>query len=279
MIRTGLDKLDILLNGGIKKGSIVDFRGDTGTGKSLAALSIIKSNIDKNIIYINVNKKYSKNFLYKIGIDPSKVIIIDTNCSEDIFNILLRILPEKKADIIIFDDISQLKSKFEDKNISDIIKEYKERFWWCVSKYRCVSIFINQNRYILGEEFYIAENLLNKNANYVFYFNVKQLIRYRHEYIGQIMNIRVDKPISNYGEVNIRSFYNKGVDEVLELIDVALNLNIINKKGNWMQYNGVTMGNGLYNSSLFLKRNKNILEEINIKINEYIGKLNAKLFY
>ena len=269
--KTGISKLDFCLCGGFNEGNLVDFRGGTSSGKSLVALSIIKANLNKNIIYINANKKYCFNFMEKANIDASKIKVINTNCAEDIFNILFRIMPEKLANIIVFDDIASLKAKFNDnENVASIFKKYKDDFLWCLSRYKSLAIFINQNRFIKGEEVYICQRLLDKKANYILYFKQKSLLRYNNNYIGQKIKISINKPILENNEIDIRAFYNKGIDEILDYIDMGLYLKIVTTSGNWLYFNDINLGNGIYNSSIFLRDNKIIFDKIKNKVNNHL---------
>jgi RecA/RadA recombinase len=266
VIYTGFQSFDRSI-GGLAEGSIIDLRGETGSGKTSFVYSVIKENLDKNILYIDTKNSFVPSFCIKNNIDLSKFYIANTNSIEKIYYILKNALLNKSVDIVISDDIANIVLE-RDEMLSPgtIFKKIYKQVLQMVSKSRCILIVVNQNREIDNKVYYIAQKSLNEICKYIIYFKKQAILRYRNEYIGCRVKISVEKPCVDLKDFTVDIFYNRGIDEILNLVEFLLKNGSITKSGSWLYYREKCLGHGIYNSVIALSKDQTTLNSL---IREY----------
>ncbi len=284
-ISTGSLSLDIALGiGGLPMGRIIEIYGPESSGKTTLTLEIISSAQKKNKTCLFIDAEHSLDPIYakKIGVNIKKLLFSQPDNGEQALEICNSLAKKNNIDVIIIDSVAALTPKAEiDGEIGDshigltarMMSQAMRKLARNINKSNILLIFINQIRIKIGIIFGNPEITTGGNA-LKFYSSIRLEIRKvknikkNNIIIGNETKVKVvkNKLSAPFKYAQFQIIYNKGINKYFELINLGVLNNIIKKNGVWYYYNINKLGQGKYNSTKYLKKNKKIFKEIKYKI-------------
>lgn len=285
VISSGSISLDKALGvGGLPKGRIIEVYGPESSGKTTFALHAI-ANAQKDggyAAFIDAEHALDPGYAKNLGVDTDNLILSQPDNGEQALEIAEALIKSGSVDIIVIDSVAALVPEAElngdmgDSHVglhARLMSQAMRKLAGIISRTKCVAIFINQIREKVGVMFGNPETTTGGRA-LKFYSSVRLEIR-RCEAIkdgttilGNRTTVKVVKnkvaPPFKVAEVDI--IYGQGISRTGEIVDLAVNADIINKAGAWFSYNGNKIGQGRENAKLFLKNNPEIAKEIEDKV-------------
>ena len=281
-IPTGSINLDLALGiGGYPKGRIVEIYGQESSGKTTLTLHAIAEEQNKGgtAAFIDAEHSFDPTYAESLGVDLEKLIISQPDNGEQALEIADRLSRSGQVSLIIIDSVAALTPKAEiEGEMGDskmglharLMSQALRKMNGSLYKNKCTIIFINQLREKIGVMFGNPETTTGGNA-LKFYASVRldirkqsQPIKDGDDAIGSRVKVKVVKnkvaPPFKTAEFDI--IYGEGISMVSELIDIAVQKEIIKKSGSWYSYNETKLGQGKDAVKLILKDNPEIVEEI-----------------
>ena len=290
-IPTGALSLDIALGiGGVPRGRIIEVFGPESSGKTTLALHIIAEaqKMGGEAAFIDAEHALDPVYAKKLGVDIDNLIVSQPDTGEQALEITESLVRSGALDVIVVDSVAALVPKAEiDGDMGDshmglqarLMSQALRKLAGAINKSKTVLIFINQLREKIGVMFGNPETTTGGRA-LKFYASVRMDIR-KIENIkqdGEISGNRVRvKVIKNkvappFREAEFDIVYGKGISKEGNILDMAVNLDIIEKAGSWFSYNGDRIGQGRENVKKYLKDNPEILKEVETKVRENFAK-------
>lgn len=282
VIKTGAITLDIALGiGGVPRGRIIEIYGPESSGKSTLATHIV-ANAQKNgglAAYIDAEHALDPSYASKIGVNLDELMISQPDSGEDALNIAETLARSNAIDLIVIDSVAALVPKNElEGEIGDsfmglqarMMSQALRKLTSTLSKSNTCAIFINQIREKIGVMFGNPETTTGGRA-LKFYASIRMDIRRIGSIKGSDGNeagnrvkVKVVKnklaPPFQSAEFDI--LFNEGISRVGSILDLAVDLAIIDKKGTWFSYNGNRLGQGREAAREELKKNPKLVDEI-----------------
>ncbi|MCI8277781.1 MAG: recombinase RecA, partial [Clostridia bacterium] len=290
-VSTGALSLDIALGiGGIPKGRIVEIYGPESSGKTTLALHAV-AEVQKNggeAAFIDAEHALDPVYARKIGVDIDNLIVSQPDTGEQALEIAEALIRSGAIDIIVVDSVAALVPKAEiDGDMGDshiglqarLMSQALRKLAGAINKTNAIIIFINQLREKVGVMFGNPETTTGGRA-LKFYASVRMDIR-KVENIKQDGNVvgsrtRVkvvkNKVAPPFREAEFDIVYGKGISKEGSLLDLAVNLNIIEKSGSWFSYNGDRIGQGRENVKKYIEENPKLSAELDKKIRDNFSK-------
>ena len=286
-IPTGALSLDIALGiGGIPRGRIIEIFGPESSGKTTLALHAIAEaqKIGGEAAFIDAEHALDPVYAKHLGVDIDNLIVSQPDTGEQALEIAEALTRSGAIDIIVVDSVAALVPKAEiDGDMGDahvglqarLMSQALRKLAGVINKSKTVIIFINQLREKVGIMFGNPETTPGGRA-LKFYASVRLDIR-KIENIkndGEVTGARARvKGIKNkvappFREAEFDIIYGKGISKEGNILDLAVNLNLVEKSGAWFSYNGEKIGQGRENAKLYLKEHKEIAKELEEKIRE-----------
>ena len=285
-IPTGSINLDLALGiGGYPKGRIIEIYGQESSGKTTLTLHAIAEEQNKGgtAAFIDAEHSFDPTYAESLGVDLEKLIISQPDNGEQALEIADRLSRSGQVSLIIIDSVAALTPKAEiEGEMGDskmglharLMSQALRKMNGSLYKNKCTIIFINQLRDKIGVMFGNPETTTGGNA-LKFYASVRldirkqsQPIKDGDEAIGSRVKVKVVKnkvaPPFKTAEFDI--IYGEGISMVSELIDIAVQKEIIKKSGSWYSYNETKLGQGKDAVKLILKDNPEIVEEIKMQV-------------
>lgn len=285
VISSGSISLDRALGvGGYPKGRIIEIYGPESSGKTTFALHAL-ANAQKNggyAAFIDAEHALDPVYAKNLGVDIENLILSQPDSGEQALEIAEALIKSGSVDLIVVDSVAALVPEAElngDMGQSNVglharlMSQAMRKLAGIISKTKCVAIFINQIREKVGVMFGNPETTTGGRA-LKFFSSVRLDIR-RGEAIKDGTNIlgnrttikvvknKVAPPFKN-AEVEI--IYGEGISRLGEIVDLAVQSDIILKSGSWFSYEGNKIGQGRENVKEYLKQNPEIAAEIEAKI-------------
>ncbi len=290
-ISTGALNLDIALGiGGIPKGRIIEIYGPESSGKTTLALHAVAES-QKNggeAAFIDAEHALDPGYAKKIGVDIDNLIVSQPDTGEQALEIAEALIRSGAIDIVVVDSVAALVPKAEiDGDMGDahvglqarLMSQALRKLAGTINKTNATIIFINQLREKVGVMFGNPETTPGGRA-LKFYSSVRMDIR-RIENIKQDGNVvgsrtRVkvvkNKVAPPFREAEFDIVYGKGISKEGTILDLAVELNIIEKSGSWFSYNGERIGQGRENIKTYLSENPKLMTEVEKKIRDNFSK-------
>ena len=294
-IPTGSLSLDLALGlGGIPKGRIIEIYGPESSGKTTVTLHMIAEVQKRGGIagFIDAEHALDPVYAQNIGVDINNLYISQPDNGEQALEITETMVRSGAVDIVVVDSVAALVPKAEiDGDMGDshmglqarLMSQALRKLTAVISKSNCTVVFINQLREKLGVMFGNPETTTGGRA-LKFYASVRMDVR-RVESLksnGEVMGNRTrvkivkNKVAPPFKEAEFDIMFGEGISYAGDVLDLAVNCDIINKSGAWFAYEGNKIGQGRENARQFLKENPDVLEEIDKKVREKYG-LSAKV--
>lgn len=293
-IPTGSIGLDMALGiGGVPRGRIVELYGPESSGKTTVALHIIAEAQKQGgeVAFIDVEHALDPIYAAALGVDVDNLLVSQPDSGEQALEIMEALVRSGAVDVLVLDSVAALTTKAEiDGNMGDsnvgqlarLMSQAMRKLTPLLSKTNCVAIFINQIREKIGVMFGSPETTPGGRA-LKFYSSViidvrkGEAIKSGNELVGSQTKIKIkkNKVAPPFKECEFDIIFGKGISRTGEVIDIAVELNIVKKSGAWFSYNGNKLGQGRENAKQALESNPDIMKEIEEKINENKDKFMA----
>lgn len=280
-IPTGSLSLDIALGiGGVPRGRIVEIYGPESSGKTTVALHMIAEaqKMGGEAAFIDAEHALDPKYAKNLGVDIENLIVSQPDTGEQALEITEALVRSGAIDIIVVDSVAALVPKAEiDGEMGDahvglqarLMSQALRKLAGIISKSRTTAIFINQLREKVGIMFGNPEVTPGGRA-LKFYSSVRldvrriEALKQGNEVVGNRTRVKVvkNKIAPPFKEAEFDIVYGEGISKVGSILDIAVNMEIVNKSGAWFSYNGQRIGQGRENSKQYLKENSAICAEI-----------------
>ena len=289
-ISSGSLGLDIALGvGGYPKGRVIEIYGPESSGKTTLTLHAIAECQKKGGIaaFIDAEHAFDRFYAENLGVDIENLIISQPDHGEQALEIADNLIRSGAIDMVIIDSVAALTPKSEiEGEMGDskmglharLMSQALRKLTSSISKTNCTVIFINQLREKIGIMFGNPETTTGGNA-LKFYASIRPDIRRSTQIkssdgvvMGNKTRVKIVKnkvaPPFKLAEFDI--MYGEGISKVGEIIDLAVEAEIINKSGSWFSYDGTKLGQGRDAVKGLLKDNPDLMETLETKLKEII---------
>ncbi|GAB3042842.1 recombinase RecA [Acinetobacter apis] len=295
-ISTGSLTVDIALGiGGLPKGRIVEIYGPESSGKTTMTLQAIAEcqKAGGTCAFIDAEHALDPQYAKKLGVDIDNLLVSQPDHGEQALEIADMLVRSGAVELIVVDSVAALTPRAEiEGEMGDshmglqarLMSQALRKITGNAKRSNCMVIFINQIRMKIGVMFGSPETTTGGNA-LKFYASVRLDIRRigqvkeGDEIIGSETKIKVvkNKMAPPFREALFQILYGKGVNHLGEVIDLAVQQNIVQKAGAWYSYQGNKIGQGKNNVIRYLEENPELAPEIEAKIRaELLTTVNQK---
>jgi recombination protein RecA len=290
VISTGAISFDAALGvGGFPRGRVVEIFGPESSGKTTIALQVIAEAQKNGGMAAFVDAEHALDPIYakKLGVDVDNLLVSQPDYGEQALEIAEALVRSGAIDVLVVDSVAALVPKAElDGEMGDshvglqarLMSQALRKLTGIVSKSRTCLIFINQIREKIGVMFGNPETTTGGRA-LKFYSSVRidirriAAIKEGDLVIGSRTKVKVvkNKVAAPFREAEFDILYGEGISREGDLLDVAVNNNIVEKSGSWFSYKGERIGQGRENARNFLKENRDILGRIHAEVRKAVG--------
>ncbi|GAB1858591.1 recombinase RecA [Flavobacteriaceae bacterium MHTCC 0001] len=292
-ISSGSLGLDIALGvGGYPRGRVIEIYGPESSGKTTLTLHAIAEAQKTGGIaaFIDAEHAFDRFYAEKLGVDIDNLIISQPDNGEQALEIADNLIRSGAIDIVVIDSVAALTPKSEiEGEMGDskmglharLMSQALRKLTASISKTNCTVIFINQLREKIGVMFGNPETTTGGNA-LKFYASVRLDIRRSTqikdssgEVLGNKTRVKIVKnkvaPPFKMCEFDI--MYGEGVSKVGEILDIAVDHDVIKKSGSWFSYGETKLGQGRDAVKAIIKDNPELFEELEEKIKDALKEL------
>ncbi len=295
-ISTGSLMLDLALGiGGLPRGRIIEIYGTESSGKTTISLQAVAEaqKAGGMAAFIDVEHALDPVYARKLGVDVDNLLVSQPDTGEQALEIIETLVRSGAIDIIVLDSVAAMTTKAEiDGDMGDahvgvqarLMSQAMRKLTAVISNTNTVAIFINQIREKIGVMYGNPETTPGGRA-LKFYSSVRIEVR-RGEPIkdgGEIIGNRTKcKVVKNkvappFKTAEFDILYGQGVSKMGEIVDTAVEFEIVKKSGSWFSYNDMKIGQGRDKVLDYLKNNADICAEIEGKIREEFAKNSSLL--
>ena len=281
---TGSVSLDLALGGGIPKGRIVEIYGPESSGKTTLTLHAI-AEVQKRggtAAFIDAEHALDPAYAKRIGVDVENLLLSQPDNGEQALEITETLVRSNAVDLIVVDSVAALVPRAEiEGDMGDshmglqarLMSQALRKLTGVISRSKTTVIFINQIRMKIGVMFGNPETTTGGNA-LKFYASVRMDIRRISQIksgdsvIGNRTRVKVvkNKIAPPFREAEFDIMYNQGISKSGDILDLAVQRNIVEKAGAWFSYGGEKIGQGREASKTYLEEHPEIQEEISEKV-------------
>ena len=290
-IPTGALSLDMALGiGGLPRGRIIEIFGPESSGKTTLALHVVAEAQKEGgeAAFIDAEHALDPVYAKKLGVDIDNLIVSQPDTGEQALEITESLVRSGALDVIVVDSVAALVPKAEiDGDMGDshmglqarLMSQALRKLAGAINKSKTVLIFINQLREKIGVMFGNPETTTGGRA-LKFYASVRLDIRKAEnikqdgEIKGSRTRVKVvkNKVAPPFREAEFDIVYGEGISRAGNILDMAVNMDIIEKSGSGFSYNGDRIGQGRENVKRYLKENPEILDEVESKVRSNAAK-------
>jgi len=286
-IPTGALGLDIALGiGGVPRGRIIEIFGPESSGKTTLALHVIAEaqKMNGEAAFIDAEHALDPVYAKRLGVDIDNLIVSQPDTGEQALEITEALIRSGALDVIVVDSVAALVPKAEiDGDMGDshiglqarLMSQALRKLAGAINKSKTVLIFINQLREKVGIMFGNPETTPGGRA-LKFYSSVRldirkiENIKTDGEVVGNRARVKIvkNKVAPPFREAEFDIVYGRGISKEGNILDMAVNLDIVEKSGSWFGYNGDRIGQGRENVKKYLSDNPEIMKEIEDKVRQ-----------
>ena len=287
---SGSLSLDIALGvGGFPKGRIIEIYGPESSGKTTFALQAI-AEVQKEggrAAFIDAEHALDPVYAKALGVNINELLLSQPDTGEQALEICEALVRSEAVSIVVIDSVAALVPQAEiDGEMGDahvglqarLMSQALRKLSGTINKTKTTAIFINQLREKVGVLFGNPETTPGGRA-LKFYSTIRldirraEQIKQGDQVIGNRTNIKVvkNKVAPPFKSASVDIMYGEGISKESEIVDLASDVDIIEKSGAWYAYNGNKIGQGKENAKIYLKENPDICDEIEAKVREHYG--------
>lgn len=286
MIPTGSLSLDIALGGGIPRGRIIEIYGPESSGKTTVCLHAV-AEVQKRggtAAYVDAEHALDPAYASKLGVNIDSLLISQPDSGEQALEVVETLVRSNAVDIIVVDSVAALVPQAEiEGDMGDshmglqarLMSQALRKLTGVINRTKCTVVFVNQLRMKIGVMFGNPETTTGGNA-LKFYASVRMDIRRISQIkagdavVGNRARVKVvkNKIAPPFREAEFDIMYNQGISTEGDVLDLAVNQDIVGKAGAWFEYKGEKIGQGREAAKKYLKENPKVLEEIASKVRE-----------
>ena len=287
VIPSGCIQLDMALGvGGFPRGRIIEIYGPESSGKTTLTLHAIAEaqKLGGVAAFIDAEHAFDAVYARKLGVDIESLLVSQPDTGEQALDIAETLARSGAIDIIVIDSVAALVPQAEingemgDNHVglqARLMSQALRKLTGILSKSNTCMLFINQLRMKIGVMFGNPETTTGGNA-LKFYatqrIDIRRIaaIKDGEEVIGNRTRVKVvkNKVAAPFTQCEFDILYGCGISREASVLDLACELDIIQKSGSWFSYNNERIGQGRENTRLFLKDNPELCDEIEQKIRE-----------
>ena len=286
IIPTGSLALDVALGiGGVPQGRVVEVYGPESSGKSTLALHIVANAQKKGgtVAYIDAEHALDPAYATRIGVNIDDMLISQPDSGEEALNITEMLARSNAIDVIVIDSVAALVPKSElDGEIGDsfmglqarMMSQALRKLTSTLARSNTCAIFINQIREKIGVMFGNPETTTGGRA-LKFYSSIRMDIRRigsikgaENADTGSRVRVKVvkNKMAAPFKQAEFDILFNEGISRAGSVLDLAVEHNVVDKKGTWFSYETRRLGQGRETVREELKKNPELLDEIEEKV-------------
>ncbi len=289
-ISTGSISLDAALGiGGVPRGRVVEVYGPESSGKTTLCLHIIAEAQKTGGLAAFVDAEHAMDVAYarKLGVDVNNLLLSQPEYGEQGLEIVETLVRSNALDVIVIDSVAALTPRAEiEGEMGDpsmgvqarLMSQALRKLTSAISKSKTCVIFTNQLRLKIGVMFGNPETTTGGNA-LKFYASVRldvrriEAIKEGQQVIGNRTRVKVvkNKVAPPFKEAIFDILYNEGISKTGDLIDAAVEANIIAKSGSWFSYGDNRIGQGRDAVRKYLAENPELVSEIDTKLRKHLG--------
>jgi recombination protein RecA len=287
---TGSLSLDLALGGGIPRGRVVEIYGPESSGKTTVTLHAI-AEVQKRggtAAFIDAEHALDPAYAKRIGVDVDNLLLSQPDNGEQALEIVETLVRSNAVDLVVVDSVAALVPRAEiEGDMGDaqmglqarLMSQALRKLTGVISRSKTTVIFINQIRMKIGVMFGNPETTTGGNA-LKFYASVRMDIRrisqikQGEEMIGNRARVKVvkNKIAPPFRQAEFDIMYNKGISKAGDILDLAVQNEIVEKAGAWFAYNDAKIGQGREAAKTYLQDNPKTMEEIVKKVREAAAK-------
>ncbi len=287
---SGSLSLDIALGvGGIPRGRIVEIYGPESSGKTTVTLHMIAEvqKLGGIAAFIDAEHALDPAYAKNLGVDIDELYISQPDNGEQALEIAETMVRSGAIDLVVVDSVAALVPKAEiEGDMGDshmglqarLMSQALRKLTGTINKSKCTVVFINQLREKVGVMFGSNETTTGGRA-LKFYASVRmdvrkiETLKQSNEFIGSRTRVKIvkNKVAPPFQQAEFDIMYGQGISKEGDVLDLAANLDIVNKSGAWYSYNDMKLGQGRENAKIYLKENPALLLEIENKVREHYG--------
>ena len=290
-IPTGALSLDMALGiGGVPRGRIIEVFGPESSGKTTLALHVVAEaqKMGGEAAFIDAEHALDPVYAKKLGVDIDNLIVSQPDTGEQALEITESLIRSGALDVIVVDSVAALVPKAEiDGDMGDshmglqarLMSQALRKLAGAINKTKTVLIFINQLSEKIGVMFGNPETTTGGRA-LKFYASVRldirkiENIKQDGEVKGNRVRVKVikNKVAPPFREAEFDIVYGEGISKAGNILDMAVNMDIIEKSGSWFSYDGNRIGQGRENVKKYLKENPEVLADVEQKVRANFAK-------
>jgi recombination protein RecA len=290
VIPVGIPSIDLALGvGGIPRGRVVEIYGAEASGKTTLALHIVASAQAAGGVAAFIDAEHALDPVYAkaIGVDTDELLISQPDTGEQALEIADMLVKSGAVDVIVIDSVAALVPRAEiEGDMGDahvglqarLMSQALRKLSANIARSKCIVVFINQIREKIGVMF--GSPLTTTGGRALKFYaslrlEVRRLASIKHgnDIVGvqSAMKVVKNKVAPPFKEAGFDIIYGKGISRVGNILDLAVENNIIKKAGAWFSYSDEKLGQGRENVRDLLAENPELLAEIDLKVREAIG--------
>ena len=293
-IPTGSMTLDMALGiGGVPRGRIVEIYGPESSGKTTVALSIVAQaqKAGGEAAFIDVEHALDPVYAQALGVNINDLLVSQPDSGEQALEIAEALIRSGAIDVIVLDSIAAMTTRAEiDGEMGDLhvgqlarlMSQAMRKLTAAISESNCVAIFINQIREKIGVMYGNPETTPGGRA-LKFYSSVRievrkgEVLKSGTDVIGATTKCKIvkNKVAPPFKECQFDLMYGTGISRTGEVLDLAVDLDIIKKGGSWFSYKDQKLGQGRDNVKELLQNDEALMKEIEEQILAHKDELNA----
>ena len=293
-IPTGSLALDAALGiGGVPRGRIIEIYGPESSGKTTLALHILAEaqKLGGEVAFVDAEHALDPVYAAALGVDTDNMLVSQPDTGEQALEITDTLVRSGAVDAVVVDSVAALVPRQEiEGEMGDtfvgvqarLMSQALRKLAGTISKTNCVVIFINQLRMKIGVMYGNPETTTGGNA-LKFYSSVRldvrrvEAIKEGSNVVGNKTRVKVvkNKVAPPFREAYFDIMYGEGISKWGELVDLAVQMEVIQKSGSWFSMGEERIGQGKENVKLFLQSNPDIAQQVEAKVRENMWKLHG----